>query len=133
MDAADHQDCRVELRGAPRHVQGVGDDVGQVLDLRTLIIVGENGRAPYQLERANLGREGRGGGIAGRDHRRHCSHWSWYRGWGADWETPRSVADDGPLPAWDARRRASEGNVMGGRGLGYAWPARPRPRLGSGR
>src|SRR2546422_910086 len=113
VHAADHEHGRVQLRGTARHLQRVGDDVGEVLDLRTLVIVGEDGRPAFQLERADLGQKGRGGCGGGPDHRRHCSHWSWCRGWGADWETPRSVAGDGPLPAWDARRHASAVNVTG--------------------
>src|SRR5207302_1494247 len=38
-----------------------------------------------------------------RSHR-DSSHWSWYRGWGAVWATPRSVVNGGSLPAWDACR-----------------------------
>src|SRR5260370_26925052 len=106
MHPANHQHGRVQLRGAARHLQRVGYDVGEVLNLRPLVIVGEDRGAAFGLKRADLNLEGPGcsGGV---DHRRHCSHWSWCRGWGADWETPRSVAGDGPLPAWDARRHAS--------------------------
>ena len=45
MHAADHEGRRIELGRAARHLERIGDDVGQVLDLGTLVIMRENGGA----------------------------------------------------------------------------------------
>src|SRR5207244_723181 len=92
VDAADDEQRRFELRGAPRHPERVGDHVGHVLDLGSLVVVGQDRRPPFGLEGQDFSREVR--------HAR--THWWRNRRGGAVWATPRSTEGDGPLPAGGA-------------------------------
>ena len=50
VHAANDEQRRVELSGAPGHLQRVGQDIGQVLDFRPLIVVRENRGVPLGFE-----------------------------------------------------------------------------------
>ena len=57
MHAADDEQRRIELAGASRHPQRVRDHVRHVLDLGSLVVVGQNRGPPLGLERPDFGRE----------------------------------------------------------------------------
>src|SRR5262249_32691728 len=88
VDAADHEQGCVELGGAARHLERIGNDISQILDFRTLVVMGQDRGAPFFTEGFDLGDE-----IA--SNRRVCGDAHriqlpllWWRGRGADWVTP---------------------------------------------
>ena len=74
VHAADHQHRRVELGRAAGHLERVGHEVGEVLDLGDLIVVREDGGAAGGTQLVDLGDEIAWSRCRGGDAHRYSSH-----------------------------------------------------------